>query len=101
MFGLGIKLGIVCSICLGAVDSAVAQIVSDWSEGGSAWTTQSYWQDENILQKYTFTPNKDDKRSGQSSVQVHMQVAAKRPRDLVELRLTLPSPLYLSQAEAV
>ncbi|MFV1968136.1 MAG: hypothetical protein ACC628_22150, partial [Pirellulaceae bacterium] len=74
---------------------------SDWSEGESAWTTQSYWQDENILQKYTFTPNKDDRVTGESSVQVHMQVAAKRPKDLVELRLALPRALDLSQAEAV
>ena len=101
MSGLGIKLGIVCSICVGAVSSTGAQIVSDWSEGKSAWTTQSYWQDENILQKYTFTPNKDDRVTGEFSMQVHMQVGAKRPRDLVELRLALPRPLDLSQAEAV
>ncbi len=101
MFGLGIKLGIVCSICVGAVDSTVAQVVSDWSEGGSAWSTQSYWQDGNILQKYTFTPNMDDKVTGESSVQVHMQVAPKRPKDFVELRLALPRPLDLSQAEAI
>jgi len=78
-----------------------AQIVSDWSEGESAWSTQSYWQDETILQKYTFTPNKDDRVTGESSIQVHMQVAAERPRDWVELRLALPRPLDLSQAEAV
>jgi len=83
------------------VNSTGAQNVSDWSEGESAWTTQSYWQDEDILQKYTFTPNRDDRKTGRSSVQVHMQVAAKRPGNLVELRLTLPKPLDLSQAEAV
>jgi len=94
-------LGIVCSICVGGASSTGAQIVSDWSEGESAWTTQSYWQDENILQKYTFTPNKDDRVTGESSVQVHMQVAAKRPKDLVELRLAPARPLDLSQAEAV
>ena len=101
MSGLGIKLGIVCSVCVWAASSTGAQTVSDWTEGESAWTTQSYWQDENILQKYTFTPNKDDRKTGESSIQVHMQVAAKRPRDFVELRLSLPKPLDLSQAEAV
>jgi len=101
MSGRGAKSGILCSICLGAMAVTGAQIVRDWTEGEPAWTTQSYWQDENILQKYTFTPNKDDKVAGKSSVQVHMQVAAKRPGDLVELRLALPRPLDLSQAEAV
>ncbi|HJN13524.1 MAG TPA: hypothetical protein QF564_32920 [Pirellulaceae bacterium] len=101
MSGLGIKLGIVCSICVGAVSSTGAQIVSDWSEGESTWTTQSYWEDESIRQKYTFTPKLDDRVTGKSSVQVHMQVGAKRPRDFVELRLALPRPLDLSRAEAV
>ena len=101
MFGLGIELGIACSICVGAVSSTGAQIVSDWSEGESSWTTQSYWQDENILQKYTFTRNNDDRVAGDFSVQVRMQVAEKRPKDSVELRLALPKPLDLSQAEAV
>ena len=81
--------------------AAAGAIGADWTEGRAAWTTQSYWQDENVLQRYTFTLNKKDKVAGESSVQVHMQVAAKRPRDLVELRLTLPGPLDLSQAEAV
>ena len=101
MPGLGIKLGIVCSVCIWAVNSTAAQTVSDWSEGESTWSTQSYWQDENTLQKYTFTPNKDDRKTGDSSMQVHMQVAAERPKNLVELRLALPRPLDLSQAEAV
>ena len=101
MPGLGIRLGIVCSVCVWTVSSAAAEIASDWSEGKSTWSTQSYWQDENVLQKYTFTPNKDDRRTGESSVQVHMQVAAERPKNLVELRLALPKPLDLSQAEAV
>lgn len=101
MSGLATKLAIVCCICVGAASSTGAQIVSDWSEGSSAWTTQSYWQDDNTQQEYTFTPNKDDRKTGDSSVQVHMQVAAKRPRDFVELRLTPPMPLDLSQAEAV
>ncbi|NUQ61678.1 MAG: hypothetical protein HUU20_04265 [Pirellulales bacterium] len=73
----------------------------DWSEDGAAWSTQSYWQDESILQKYTFTPNKDDRIAGQSSMQVHVQVAANRPKDFVELRLSPPRPLDLSQTEAV
>ena len=101
MSGFGIRLGIVYSICVGAVASTEAQVASDWSEGESAWTTQSYWQDEDILQKYTFTPNLDDRKAGECSVQVHMQVAAKRPKDWVELRLALPRSLDLSQAEAV
>jgi len=101
MSGLGIRLGIVCSLCVGAVSSTGAQIVSDWTEGESAWTTQSYWQDENVLQEYTFTPNEDHRVRGESSIQVRMQVAAKRPKDFVELRLALPRPLDLSQAEAV
>ena len=101
MSGLGIGLGIVCSICAGTANSTGAQIVPDWSEGESSWTTQSYWRDENTLQNYTFTPNRDDRVAGESSVQVHMQVAAKRPKDLVELRLALPKPLNLSQTEAV
>ncbi len=100
MPNLGIAWGIACSICMGAVGSEGAPIVSDWSQGG-AWSTQSYWRDADILQKYTFTRNRDDKVAGESSVQVHMQVAAKRPRNSVELRLTLPKPLDLSQAEAV
>lgn len=99
MYGIG--LGIVCGICAGAASSTNAQVVADWSEGASTWTTQTYWQDENILQKYTFTPNGSDRVTGESSVQVHMQVEAKRPRDFVELRLALPRPLDLSQAEAV
>jgi len=101
MPGLVIKLAAVCGIGLGFADSIQAQTASDWSEGVSTWTTQSYWQDANILQKYAFTQNNDDRVSGESSVQVHMQVAAKRPGDMVELRLALPKPLDLSQAEAV
>lgn len=101
MSGLGIRLWIVCSISLGVVNSTGAQIVSDWTEGESTWSTQSYWQDEDVLQKYTFTPNKDDRVKGESSMQVHIEVAAKRPKDLVELRLTPAKPLDLSQAEAV
>jgi len=81
--------------------STGAEVGSDWSEGESTWSTQRYWQDENILQQYTFTPNKDDRKIGESSVQVRMQVAAERPRDLVELRLAPPKPLDLSRAEAV
>ncbi len=101
MSGLAMKLGIVCCVCVGAVSSTQAEIVSDWSEGESTWGTQSYWQDDSILQKYAFTRNKDDRVTGEFSVQVQMQVAATRPRDAVELRLTLPKPLDLSQAEAV
>ena len=101
MSGLGIGLGIVCSLCLGAGTSKEATDVSDWSEQGAVWSTQSYWQDENILQKYSFTSNKDDRVTGEFSVQVHMEVGEKRPKDLVELRLTLPQTVDLSQAEAV
>lgn len=101
MPGFVIKLAVVCGIGLGLAEATMAQTASDWSEGVSTWTTQSYWQDANILQKYAFTQNTDDFVSGESSVQVHMQVAAKRPGDLVELRLALPRPLDLSQAEAV
>lgn len=101
MPALVIKLAVVGGIGLGFAGLTRAQSASDWSEGVSTWTTQSYWQDANILQKYTFTQNKDDRVSGESSVQVHMQVAAKRPGDAVELRLALPKPLDLSQAEAV
>ncbi|MBT4819681.1 MAG: hypothetical protein HON70_28480, partial [Lentisphaerae bacterium] len=101
MSGLGTGSGILCSICVGAMTSAGAQAVQDWSEGTLSWTTQSYWQDKDILQKYTFSPNRDDKVVGESSVQVRMQVAAERPRDFVELRLTLPKPLDLSEAEGV
>lgn len=101
MCGLAIKLGMACGLCLGAAGSAPAQTAPDWTEAGGTWSTQSYWRNANILQKYTFTQNKDDRVSGESSVQVHMQVAAKRPQDSVELRLALPKPLDLSQAEAV
>ena len=101
IFELGIKLAILSSICAWTVSSSGAQIVADWSEGESTWTTQSYWRDENILQEYTFTPNTDDRVKGDSSVQLRMRVAAKRPKDSVELRLELPKPLDLSQARAV
>jgi len=101
MSGLRTTLSIACCICVGTVSSTGAQIASDWSEGAPTWTTQSYWQDDDILQEYTFMPNKDDRVAGQFSTQVHMQVGAKRPRDFVELRLALPEPLDLSQAEAV
>ena len=96
-----INLTIAFCICVGAVTPTGAQTVSDWTEGETTWSTQSYWQDEDILQKYTFTPNLDDRVTGEASTQVRMQVDAKRPRDFVELRLTLPRPLDLSQAEAV
>ena len=97
----GLKSGIVCTIVMCGVGSTGAQIVADWSENGATWSTQSYWRDENILQKYTFAPNKDDKVAGEASVQVQMQVAEKRPKNVVELRLSLPRPLDLSQVEAV
>ncbi|NOY82623.1 MAG: hypothetical protein GXP31_16620 [Kiritimatiellaeota bacterium] len=101
MNGTGIASGIVCGVCAGALGAMGAEIVSDWSEAGGVWCTQSYWRDENILQRYTFTSNREDKTTGESSVQVHMQVAEERPRDGIELRLTLPEPLDLSRAEAV
>ncbi|MCK5802198.1 MAG: hypothetical protein KAI66_05170 [Lentisphaeria bacterium] len=75
--------------------------MTDWTESKATWSTQSYWKDENILQKYTFAPNKKDKVVGESSVQVHMQVAAERPKDVVELRLSLSSALDLSQVDGV
>ncbi|MFT4588951.1 MAG: hypothetical protein ACI8QF_003059 [Limisphaerales bacterium] len=100
-FALVMKFWIVGCICVGTVSSTGAQTATDWTEGGSTWATQSYWRDESILQKYTFTPNADDRIAGGSSMQVHMQVAKERPKDLVELRLTLPKPLDLSQAEAI
>ena len=101
MNGLGIRLGIACGLCVGAMGLMAAETTSDWSEGGATWSTQSYWRDETILQRYTFTPCADDKTTGESSVQVRMQVAETRPKDLVELRLTLPKPLDLSRSEAV
>lgn len=101
MLGLVIKLAVACGVGLGFADATGTQTVCDWSEGVSGWTTQSYWQDADILQKYTFTQNRDDCVSGEASVQVRMQVAAKRPGEMVELRLTLPKPWDLSQAEAV
>ena len=101
MDGFGIKWSIVCGLWLGAMGLMGADIMSDWSEDGGAWSTQSYWQDKAILQRYTFTSCTDDKVAGTSSVQVRMQVAAARPRNSVELRLTLPKPLDLSQAEGV
>lgn len=101
MSRLRTTLEVVCCICVGGVSSTQAQMMADWSEGEVRWTTQSYWHDENILQKYTFTPNLDDRVTGSSSVQVQMQVGANRPRDFVELRLTPPKPLDWSQAEAV
>ncbi|MFV1994505.1 MAG: hypothetical protein ACC661_03630 [Verrucomicrobiales bacterium] len=73
----------------------------DWTEGASLWTAQSYWQNEKILQKYSFTLDKDDRVSGEFSTRVHMRVGAERPRDSVELRLALAGPLDLSGAEAV
>ena len=101
MPGFGVKSGIVCSVCVWAVGSLGAQTMSDWSEGGATWSTQSYWQDENIRQEYSFAPNKDDKLAGESSVQGRMQVAAEHPKDLVELRMALPKPLDLSDVEGV
>ena len=95
------KLWILFSIVAAAASSMGAPVVSDWTEGKSAWTTQSYWQDETTLQQYTFTSNRDDRVAGDSSVQVHMQVAAKRPNNVIELRLTPGKPLDLSEAEGV
>ena len=69
---LEIFLGIVWGFAVTAPPSG-AEIVSDWSEGDSAWTTQSYWLDHNILQAYTFTRNQGDRVAGEFSVQVHMQ----------------------------
>ncbi|NLX99261.1 MAG: hypothetical protein GXY83_24250 [Rhodopirellula sp.] len=101
MSGIGIGLGIVCVISAGIVSSAEADVAPDWSEGACTWTTQSYWQDDNTRQKYTFTPHSDDRVAGECSVQVHAQVGAKRPKSFVELRLSPATPLDLSQAEAV
>jgi len=73
----------------------------DWTEAGVRWEFQSYWRDTNILQEYTFIANAKDKVAGESSVEVHMRVAAERPRNGVELRMVLPEPLDLSKVEAV
>ena len=64
MSGLAVGLAIVSSVWVGALASTEAETVSDWSEGESTWTTQTYWQDANVLQKYTFTQNKEDRVSG-------------------------------------
>jgi cephalosporin-C deacetylase-like acetyl esterase len=75
--------------------------VNDWTEIDAKWETQSYWQNPNILQRYTFSQNTADKVVGQSSVEVHMEVGAERPNDLIELRLVLAKPLDLSHVEAI
>ena len=89
---------ILLLIVLCASDALAAD---DWTEAGGRWHTQSYWQDPNILQRYTFTPNTQDKVVGRASVEVHMEVGAARPKNLVELRLAPPKPLDLSKAEAI
>lgn len=73
----------------------------DWTETAETWYAQSYWVDEGILQDYSFAPYREDKAAGDSSVLVHMRVAAERPKEAVELRLVPPEPLDLSEAEAV
>jgi len=73
----------------------------DWTESAARWDSQSYWQEPDVLQKYTFTGNHEDSVVGQSSVQVDMQVAAERPNNLIELRLVQPKPLDLSKTEAI
>jgi len=95
------RRAIVLLCLVAAAGAGQAPATEDWTEAGGSWHTQSYWRDPNILQKYTFTPNTADKVVGRSSVEVRMQVAAERPRNMVELRLVPPKPLDLSQAEAL
>ena len=80
---------------------AVPDRKDDWTENAGSWYAQSYWQNDAILQEYSFGPCPDDKTAGEASVLVHMRVAAERPRNNVELRLVPPEPLDLSEAEAV
>ena len=85
---------------LAAQEPAPTASVPDLAENGVGWSTQSYWQDPNILQRYSFRANVDDKVAGAASVEVHLEVAANRPQPLVELRFAPPQPVDLSQAEA-
>ena len=72
----------------------------DWTETAKRWEFQSYKSGPELLQDYTFTPNTQDKVVGASSMEVRIRVGADAPRG-VELRLTPPEPLDLSQAEGV
>ena len=101
MSAIGFGLAAVASLCMTISGANEVPASMDWSEDEVTWTTQSYWQDENILQTYTFTQNKEDRVAGEFSVQVRMQVGEDRPKDGIELRLPLPKPLDLSGAEAV
>ena len=91
----------VLGIWLSIAGACRAEAEDDWTESAAQWHTQSYWQDPGILQQYTFSPNREDKVVGQSSVQVDMLVAAERPNNLIELRLVPPEPLDLSRIEAL
>lgn len=76
-------------------------LAGDWTEQPGRWTPQSYWTDPAIRQSYTFTRFDDGSVDGKSCVAVDIDVAASKPRNLVELRFEPSTPLDLSETEAV
>jgi len=92
---------IVMATWLSIATVCLADAEDDWSESATEWSPQSYWEEADILQKYTFTANDEDTVVGRSSVQVDMQVAGRRPSNLIEMRVVPPEPLDLSKTEAI
>jgi cephalosporin-C deacetylase-like acetyl esterase len=78
-----------------------ATMAADWTEQPGRWSPQSYWTDAAIRQSYSFHKFDDDSADGISSVAVDIDVAASKPRNMVELRFEPSSPLDLSKAEAI
>lgn len=74
---------------------------ADWTEQAGRWAPQSYWNDNTITQSYAFQSFADDKIDGASSVAVDIDVAANKPRDMVELRFEPIKPLDLSEIDAI
>ncbi|MDF1745160.1 MAG: acetylxylan esterase [Gimesia sp.] len=74
---------------------------ADWTEQAGRWSPQSYWSDAAITQSYAFHSFSDDKIDGASSVAVDIDVAAGKPRNMVELRFEPTKPLDLSKIDAI
>jgi cephalosporin-C deacetylase-like acetyl esterase len=89
-------------LTLAAFGSATtATMVADWTEQPGTWASQSYWSDPAINQSYTFQPIAGDSVDGTGSVAVDIDVGAKKPRNMVELRFAPSTPLDLSRIEAI